>query len=286
MSQDLRFRETREENPPATAMVENNDDGGSSVNSNTCPICIGPLQKESYLDKCFHKFCYNCILRWSEVVASRHSKPPSSVKCPLCKTENIAIIHGYNGSYFQKHYFYEDVGNSAFFSDAHKYRLQCYYIEPGTLTDKFNVSLYWKSDKYVQKNRFLFNWLRRELQALVQEEDVDIIAHHLHGIIDSLGSSKKKAPGDSSGIKQEEFKASVSQAARPFLTGRTDRFVEELELFLASGLNIEAYDKVYIRHLGWNHEIANDDDDDDDVVIPENTPLIPSLSFFDDDDFE
>lgn len=274
MSGDIRFLGIREETPPAT--MDDHGDGGSSGGSSTCPICIGPFHNEYYLDKCFHKFCRNCILRWSEVVAGRQAKPPSSVKCPLCKTENTSIIHGIT---FQKHYFNQDAGNSAFFSDAHKYRLQCYYIEPGTLTDKFSVSLYWKSNKYVQKNRFLFNWLRRELQALFQKEDVDIIAHHLHGIIDSLGS-KTKAPGDSPGIKQEEFKASVSQAAEPFLTGRTNRFVEELELFLASGLTIEAYDKVYIQHLGWkNDEITPDNDED----IPESIPVVPSLSLFDDD---
>lgn len=84
--------------------------------------------------------------------------------------------------------------------------------------------------------------------------------------------------------KQEEFKVSVSEAARPFLTGRSDRFVEEVELFLASGLNIDAYDKVYIRHLGWKiPEIANDDEDDEE--FQEHTPLVPYLNFFDEDDF-
>ncbi|XP_063940626.1 uncharacterized protein LOC108203111 isoform X2 [Daucus carota subsp. sativus] len=269
---------------------DGDNDGGSSGSSNTCPICIGPFQNESYLDKCFHKFCYNCILRWSQVVAGRHSKPPSSVKCPLCKTENFSLIHGFDGISFHKQYFDQNVGNSAFFSDVHKYRLQCYYVEPGILNEKFSVSLYWKSNKYVQKNLFLFNWLRRELQALtqyfelvLQEEDVDIIAHHLHGIIDSLGS-KKTAPGDSPGTKREEFKAMVSQAAEPFLTGRTNRFVEELELFLASGLNIEAYDKVYIQHLGWKNDKITPDDDHDE--IHENVPVVPSLSLFNDDDFE
>ncbi|KAL8155397.1 hypothetical protein AgCh_000689 [Apium graveolens] len=226
------------------------------------------------------KFCRSCILRWSEVVAGRHAKPLSSVKCPLCKTENTAIIHGIS---YQKYYFNQDVGKSAFFSDAHKYRLQCYYIEPGTFTDIFSVPLYWKSNKYFQKNRFLFNWLRRELQALFQKEDVDIIAHHLHGIIDSLGSSKTKAPGDSPGKKEEEFKTLVSQAAEPFLRGRTNRFVEELEFFLASGLTIEAYDKVYMKHLGWKYDGITLDDDDE---ILESTPVVPSLSLFTDDDFE
>lgn len=52
--------------------------------------------------------------------------------------------------------------------------------------------------------------------------------------------------------KRQEFVALVSDAARPFLGARTDRFVKELELFLASGLNIEAYDAVYMQRLGWS----------------------------------
>lgn len=86
---------------------------------------------------------------------------------------------------------------------AHKYRLQCYYTEPGLvwfflllsvgcvisrmkslfplyaflilllvqlgiLDDIFNVSRYWKSCKYLQPNRWLQSWLRRETQALMQ----------------------------------------------------------------------------------------------------------------------
>lgn len=59
---------------------------------------------------------------------------------------------------------------------------------------------------------------------------------------------------------QEEFRILVSQAARPFLTGRTDRFVNEVELFLASELTIDAFDKVYVQHLGWKFpEITKDE---------------------------
>nr|AFK40727.1 unknown [Lotus japonicus] len=53
--------------------------------SSCCPICLGPFLQLSYLDKCFHEFCFNCILRWSKVAAGKHHSPPSSVKCPLCK---------------------------------------------------------------------------------------------------------------------------------------------------------------------------------------------------------
>jgi hypothetical protein len=52
------------------------------------------------------------------------------------------------------------------------------------------------------------------------------------------------------GAKQEEFNALASIVTRPFLTPKTDRFVDELELFLGSLLNIEAYDEVYMQRLG------------------------------------
>ncbi|KAG1338449.1 putative E3 ubiquitin-protein ligase Topors [Cocos nucifera] len=50
--------------------------------------------------------------------------------------------------------------------------------------------------------------------------------------------------------KREEFRILLSDAARPFLLGYTQRFFDELELFLASGLNVEAYDKVCKQRLG------------------------------------
>lgn len=81
-------------------------------------------------------------------------------------------------------------------------------------------------------------------------------------------------------MKQEEFKRIVVDAAKPFLRGRTNRFVNELEMFVASELNIEAYDKVYANHLGWKIPEINAEDDEE---PEERDPLIPVLSFSDED---
>ncbi|RVX18878.1 hypothetical protein CK203_007078 [Vitis vinifera] len=216
------------------------------------------------------------------------------------QTENFSIVHGYDGSSFQQHYINQDFGKSFSFSKAHKYRLQCYYTEPGVLNDKFNVSRYWKFHKYRQPNQWLQAWLRREIQALIQvnvvisllfpcvsfpfpmifdEEDVDIIVHHILGVLDSvIKRTEQKGQTITPERKQEEFKASVSDAARPFLTGRTDRFVNEVELFLASGLNIEAYDEVYLQQLGWTNPMATTEG-----VEEQNghTHVVPYLYLFD-----
>lgn len=52
--------------------------------------------------------------------------------------------------------------------------------------------------------------------------------------------------------KREEFRRLIFGAAGPFLLARTKRFVDELELFLASGLNIDAYDRVYMQRLSMS----------------------------------
>ncbi|GAV63178.1 zf-C3HC4 domain-containing protein [Cephalotus follicularis] len=260
---------------------KNTIDTFSSDSSNPCPICLGPISHESYLDTCFHKFCYECIVHWTKVVVSKHSCQPSSLKCPLCKTENFSIILGYDGSSFQRHYINQNYGDSYFFSKAHKYRLQCYYTEPGVVDDIFSVPRFWKSRKYLQPNRCLQSWVSRELQALMQEEDVDIVVHHILGVVNSLLKRiEQNCHIRTPETIQEEFKVLVSDAARPFLTGRTNRFVSEMELFLASGLNIEAYDAVYLQRLGWNTPKATANAVED---ISENTAIAPYLYIFNED---
>ncbi|XP_028770886.1 uncharacterized protein LOC114728185 isoform X2 [Neltuma alba] len=248
-----------------------------------CAICLGPMLQDSYLDK--YKFCFNCISRWTKVVAGKHRSPPSSVKCPLCKTENFSIIYGFDGSCFQRQYVNEDFGDSFTLSRAQRYRLQCYYTEPGFLEDVFNIPRYWKSHRHHQPNCWIQSWLRREIQALVQEEDVDIIVHHILGVISASLSWREQnrrivAPEK----QQEEFKIAVSEAARPFLASRTGRFVYEVQLFLASGLNIEAYDAVYIQRLGWSSPGINTQASQSEPV--DRNTVTPYLYIFDADSDE
>ncbi|KAM7278393.1 hypothetical protein ACFE04_005527 [Oxalis oulophora] len=264
-------------------------DESTSTTRDPCPVCLGPFVDESYLDTCFrklsppplanNKFCFKCIIQWSKVVATKDSHVPSSLKCPLCKVDNFSIIHEYvGGSSFQRHFINPNHGESYFFSKAHKYRLQCFYADPGNVEDIFDISRFWKSRKYLQLNRWLETWMKRELQALMQEEDVDIIVHHIVGMIDSfLKRIEKTSDMKTHETIQEEFEALVSDVARPFLRARTDRFIKEMELFLASGLNIEAYDAVYLQRLGWNDPKVTSYD----TELSETSYVVPYLFAFD-----
>ncbi|KAK9161247.1 hypothetical protein Syun_007588 [Stephania yunnanensis] len=262
------------------AMANKKDEEGSSPSNDfdPCPICLGPFRDDAYLDRCFHKFCYSCIVSWSKFVANQHSQRQLSLKCPLCKTDNFSVVYGCNGDSFERYYLNQESSEKNFFSRDHKYRLRCYYREPGAIYEKFNIQQYWRFSRYLQPNKWLHLWLRREIQALIQEEDVEIIVHHILGVIESF--AKMNETGRSKGTpetKREEFKKLVSDAARPFLVGRADRFASEIELFLSSGMNIEAYDKVYLQSLG----ISSGDGAESN--IQDQTPAVPYLHFFDND---
>ncbi|WOL15906.1 hypothetical protein Cni_G24687 [Canna indica] len=211
-----------------------------------CPICLQPIKLEAYMDRCFHSFCYQCIAQWIRYVGGKHAESMTSIRCPLCKIENLSVVYGFNGKNFQRHYVNKSFERRCL-SDAHDFRMQFYINETAELTnDMFNVEQYWKRCKYFQKNIWIQEWLRREIQTLTQDKDSDIIVHHIYGIAESFfrrqGDSKATAEQ-----KRKEFRNLISEAARPFLAGYTERFVNELELFLVSGLNIEAYDKVCMQ---------------------------------------
>ncbi|KAH0881514.1 hypothetical protein HID58_068908, partial [Brassica napus] len=232
-------------------------------------------------------FCFGCIKQWIKVVSSKVSKPLSSVKCPLCKTDNISIIYNFDGHSFDRHYVDPNVTNGFVLTKEQRYRLQCYYTESGLLADVFDVPRFWKLKKFLQPNRWLESWLRRELQALMQEEDVDIILHHLVGVMDSFckrTEQRRKQETRSGEVFQEQFKSVVAEAARPFLMARTDRFVDELELFLASGLNMEAYDAVYKKRLDKNNSrengVANEAREGEEST---RTRATPNLFLFEED---
>ncbi|KAI8539354.1 hypothetical protein RHMOL_Rhmol09G0176000 [Rhododendron molle] len=139
-----------------------------------------------------------------------------------------------------------------------------------------------KQSFHIPPNQWLEGWLRREIQALLQEEDVEIIVHHVLGVVDSLRRNQHQNSPSTLETQEETFKALVCQAARPFLTGRTDPFAHEVELFLASGLNIDAYDKVYMQRLGWQPPGITTEEVDGESTG--DAPLVPFLYIFDDSD--
>uniref|UniRef100_A0ACD5WCN0 Uncharacterized protein n=1 Tax=Avena sativa TaxID=4498 RepID=A0ACD5WCN0_AVESA len=235
-----------------------------------CPICLEDFKDEAYLDACLHSFCFKCVAQWVKVVASKHEEPLSSVKCPLCKTENLSIIHAFDGETFQRHYIEQDPGKR-YLSDAQQLISQFYNTRE--ISDSTSsVQQYWKQRKYLRKNMWLEMWLTQEIQALTQVENVEAIVYHIHGVIESfmkrqekLHASKQISPEHT----REEFRSLLSNAARPFLLGRTDRFVTEVELFLISQQNINAYSRARVQRFnGSASHVAREQE-----ALPRDRPL-------------
>ncbi|KAF4361225.1 hypothetical protein G4B88_000623 [Cannabis sativa] len=206
----------------------------TSEESNPCAICLGPIIQESFLDKCFHKFCYNCIMQWTKVVSGKHSLKLASVKCPLCKIHFLIHVFLYSALSYQK-------------LTSTDYSV----ITPNQVFDSTHPCVKLLEITQVSSSKPLAPYLvEKEIQTLMQEEDVGIVVHHICGVIDSFQTKSKQQPKrNKPEAKSEEFRSLISDAARPFLAARTDLFVSEVELFLASGLNIEAYDAVYKQRL-------------------------------------
>ncbi|KAF7240002.1 E3 ubiquitin-protein ligase Topors [Varanus komodoensis] len=48
-----------------------------------CPICLERIRNVAFLNPCFHRFCFACILEWSDRKA----------ECPLCKQRFNSFFH-------------------------------------------------------------------------------------------------------------------------------------------------------------------------------------------------
>ncbi|KAM3261437.1 hypothetical protein ACQJBY_052225 [Aegilops geniculata] len=235
-----------------------------------CPICLEGFEDEAYLDTCLHSFCYECITQWVSIVASKHEEHLSSVKCPLCKTKSVSILHAFDGKSFTRHYIEQDQGKR-YLADAHELISQ-FYNTREISDDTASVFQYWKQRKYLRRNVWLETWLRREIQALTQDENVEAIVYHIHGLIEffmktqeKLHASKQASPEHT----REEFRSLLSDAARPFLLGRTARFVTEVELFLISQRNIDAYSRVRLQRFKESaSHVAREQD-----ALPQDRPL-------------
>ncbi|GJQ09865.1 hypothetical protein GpartN1_g1656.t1 [Galdieria partita] len=216
----------------------------------SCAICLDRLRNPTFCEPCFHSFCYSCLRSWfTTLTLARHS----SANCPLCKAEVGGIVYSVRS---QRNYKRRNVSKficdkeENFFSYAKSDVLETtslFDAEPSFLTDQhvfrrliyaqhlwvqpLPSSLYYQSTKesgvFCKADCKLFDWIRRDLQALLGSEDVELLVVYIYGKIES-GSSR------------EELK----EALKPFLFENANHFLHELFQFASSRYNLEDYDKV------------------------------------------
>ncbi|XP_026160140.1 topoisomerase I binding, arginine/serine-rich a [Mastacembelus armatus] len=69
-----------------------------------CPICLDLFNNISYLDLCWHRFCFRCIHEWSK----------NKAECPLCKQPFNSIYHSIKSEQDFKKYDLQPLDNGSF----------------------------------------------------------------------------------------------------------------------------------------------------------------------------
>lgn len=234
------------------------DGGGES-----CPICLETVTGEAFLDQCFHRFCYHCILQWSEMVlAASLAKTGNSkrrvadLECPLCKTHYTSIVHDLvSGSKFQRDFLLAPDGSQFRLLETHRRRLAVYAahkadgamknLNPGVPSVPQGVKTRTVSG-VVKANKWLPCWVRRELEALMQDEDVAMVTHHVVGVVESLQKRSRGSMFRPDAAKESSSKnwcSAVAAAVRPFVFEDAEMFAVELWKFLDAGIDIAFYDQ-------------------------------------------
>ncbi|XP_060093157.1 E3 ubiquitin-protein ligase Topors [Heteronotia binoei] len=71
-----------------------------------CPICLDRFENVAYLNRCYHRFCFRCVLEWSK----------NKAECPLCKQPFRSIIHSMRSDDDFKEYIVRPSENGSFAS--------------------------------------------------------------------------------------------------------------------------------------------------------------------------
>ncbi|XP_053088263.1 topoisomerase I binding, arginine/serine-rich a [Pangasianodon hypophthalmus] len=217
-----------------------------------CPICLDRFRNLAYADRCFHRFCFRCILEWGK----------NKAECPLCKQPFGSVYHSVRSEDDFKLYELRPAENGSFGCvQGQRFRYRT------TLTHerrregrtrgrslqqevmRFRRWLYRRgvrvrgvrdsgrsrdtSAEFFRKNpaclHRLVPWLKRELAVLYGSHDsvADVVLHVILSLITRHD------------MQDEAFLREL----RPFLSSRTEHFLHEFLSFAKSPFNMEAYDR-------------------------------------------
>jgi len=223
-----KLQELKDQNKKNEAVNESEKDQDISH----CPICLGPFELEAIIEGCWHRFCFVCILQWSQITSF----------CPLCKKLFSRLLYDITTDLQYRTFDISSLKTSKkgegevvlekFPSDAHRQRQSVYNLKqkvlplptskahpliplsPGTLSEKWD--------------RKLRPWLTRELQALLEDSDVDLLIHWSHALL-------QHHPLDSPQARIE---------LEPFLHENTEQFINEFQMFASCPFDMNTYDRL------------------------------------------
>lgn len=243
-----------------------------------CAICFGEIDpaEEAFINDCFHHFDFDCIVQWIKNEQERGTKKLPS--CPMCRREFSSIIYDCHDISFKE---WNIDGSSATatgdqptslpsssfaLTSALRRRRSVYYDDRAVIDDRKegHDTIQQQNDTLVthaeamhstlrQPTAFItmalldrsaiFPWLQRELQAVLLQRDVDLIAHHIVGSLRNafreVSSSHTKTSLHRARMSADIAINVVTHVSEQFVPDRyRSTFADEFVRFVASDFRV------------------------------------------------
>ncbi|XP_046722496.1 topoisomerase I binding, arginine/serine-rich a [Silurus meridionalis] len=216
-----------------------------------CPICLERFKNVSYADRCFHRFCFRCIVEWGK----------NKAECPLCKQPFSSIYHSVRSEddfrLYQlrpsHHSSFGCVGGQRFRygttlthqrrregptrgtsyrQEVMRFRRWLYRrgvrvrgVRDGGRSRDTSAEFFRKNPACLHR---LVPWLKRELAVIYGSHDsvADVVLHMILSLL-----TRHDMQGEA-----------FLRELRSFLSSRTEHFLHEFLSFAKAPFNMEAYD--------------------------------------------
>jgi hypothetical protein len=206
-----------------------------AVLGDQCPICLHTLEDPVMIQGCHHVYCLVCLSSWVRNLVLHGRREPT---CPLCKRAfHSAYADVVSETEYEIVHFDGRVSsrNKNILAADSAQRRSMVYAKRMRLMRVNGVDV--RNAKTLPPpvkltSRDFIEWLNRELRACVGPH-VDLTI--LHALIESVIGSPVKRPVDW---------LALEATLEPFLMDGTTLFTREFAFFLASRLNMAAYDSV------------------------------------------
>eukprot|EP00878_Enallax_costatus_P008540 GHUV01008928.1.p1 GENE.GHUV01008928.1~~GHUV01008928.1.p1 ORF type:complete len:296 (+),score=56.73 GHUV01008928.1:130-888(+) len=248
-----------------------------------CAICLNQvdIHNEAYVYPCFHRYCLSCIQQWTESQQKHQpvDQTATTYLCPLCKAPYTQIIYDCVGSTYRTMAINGQAHTGPVLPlTADQNRRRALYLtrltKGGDMQQQQQASK--RSAPRLPTHQQTSAFITRDLQAILLENDVDLIVQHVLGVLRALAAKKpdpsSNCPGSSPVYgAHSTFVQAVAQAISSFLPEQllAESFADELWAFLHSGLTVAGYDRAT---FGGSSSSSSTDQEEDAPFVQADGP--------------
>ncbi|KAJ1680061.1 hypothetical protein EV182_000762, partial [Spiromyces aspiralis] len=170
----------------------------------TCPQSRPRTKNRTY------SYCLGCIVRW--IIIEK--------RCPLCRKLVTKILYNIDSDMF-------DMVNAQDEQQVKRLAQNFEGLHSSTIC-RHSLGCNSKTAPCLGLDRRLRTWIERDLRAITNVQDVELLVHLIRGCIER---------------DPDIFSDSLRRHLHAFLDTHTDHFLSELQQFIDSSLDIETYDR-------------------------------------------